>query len=176
MIILYTGRRGAGKTTAMVWQAAGFKAKGWKIYTNMNSLSFADAILSNEELVALVASDDNDFVLVLDEIQTFIDSRRSMRGQNVDFTYFIQQIRKKNCVILATTQFSRRVDLAFREHVDIVARPELLEEYPVMVVDYTDLTILDDDPDSDNARTTIVFNPRHAFGLFDTTETIDPKR
>ena len=132
MICLYTGRRGSGKTTTMVKDAYSFKRRGWKVYTNMTSLTFADEVLDTEAILSLLDGNESDICFVLDEIQTFIDSRRSMRGRNVQFTYYIQQIRKRNVVILAATQFRQRVDVAFREHVDIIARPSFYDEYPVI--------------------------------------------
>lgn len=169
MIVLYVGRRGCGKTTTMIKDAYAFKNQGWRVFSNMNSLSFADEILDIPQILSLLEGDESDIVVVLDEIQTFIDSRRSMRKRNVDFTYYIQQIRKRNVVILASTQFARRVDLAFREHVDVLCRPRFLDEFPVVVASYEDLTSLDD---GSLVVGEVVFDPRGVFALFDTTETI----
>lgn len=176
MIVLYRGRRGCGKTTTLVRDAYLFKRRGWIIVTNMGTLNFADKVLPNDEILELLDSELRDFVIVIDEIQTFIDSRRSMRGENVNFTYFIQQIRKRNVIILATTQYMRRVDLAFREHIDIVASPQYFPEFPVVVVDYLDLTAFEDDTTEDDGRVSVVYDPRPVYELFDTEEVITPLR
>lgn len=174
MIALYVGRRGCGKTTTLVKDAYAFKLAGWRVITNMTSLSFADEVMETEDILALLGGNDTDVVVVLDEIQTFIDSRRSMRKRNVEFTYYIQQIRKRNVVILAATQFSRRVDVAFREHVDIIVKPTYLGQFPVVVVRYIDRTVLDEGGFLDDAMVEMVYDPRAVFSLFDTREVIDP--
>ena len=175
MITLYVGRRGCGKTTTMVKDAYLYKLHGWKIFTNMNSLLFADEVLSVDEIITLLSTDTENYVLVLDEIQTLIDSRRSIRKRNVDFTYFIQQIRKRNIKMLASTQFSIRADKAFREHVDIEARPRFFEQYPVIVVTYTDMTFGDElFVDVEEYQRQIVFDPTQIYPLFDTKEKISP--
>ncbi len=176
--MLYTGRRGCGKTTTLVKDAYAFSCQGWEIITNMNSLSFADDVLDNEEILGLLETNRNNFVIVIDEIQTFIDSRRSMRKRNTEFAYFLQQIRKRNVIILGTTQFARRVDVAFREHVDIVAKPQYLEEYPVVMVEYYDRTATEDVfflQDDKPAVVAVLFDPRQVYELFDTEEVITPK-
>lgn len=175
MIVLYAGRRGCGKTTTMVKDAYKFSLRGWPVVTNMSSVSFANATMSNDEILGLIMDGDkHDMVLMIDEIQTFIDSRRAMRKQNVDFTYFIQQIRKRNVVILATTQYVRRVDIAFREHIDVVARPSFKPEYPVVVVSYVDRTALESLDTDVNSECLVVYDPTPVYGLFDTTEVITP--
>lgn len=174
MIVLYAGHRGSGKTTTLVKDAYHFHTLGWDIITNMNTISFADEVRDSQEILDILETDKTNFVLVLDEIQTFIDSRRSMRKRNVSFTYFIQQIRKRNVIILAATQYARRVDIAFREHVDVMARPRYYAEYPVIVCDYYDLTRIEEGffIDSGYSVRRVVYDPRPVFTLFDTTEVI----
>lgn len=176
MIVLYVGRRGSGKTTTMVKDAYQFKTRGYDIYTNMNSLTFSDVVLHDDEILSLLDREDSNYVLVLDEIQTFINSRRSARKQNVEFTYFIQQIRKRGVVILACTQFSRRVDIAFREHLDIIVFPEFKHEYGVVRARYEDNTFLEGFDYKTNRLPyrEIVYDPSPVFALFDTNEVIEP--
>jgi predicted AAA+ superfamily ATPase len=175
VIVLYTGVRGCGKTTTLVKDALGFHRAGWTVITNMRSLAFADEVLSEDDILGLLLTDRTDFVIVIDEIQTFIDSRRSMKQKNVSFAYFIQQIRKRNVIILAATQFASRVDIVFKEHTDIQAFPRYFREYGVVVVRYVDLTRLamgqyaDGEPYVD-----VVYDPAAVFRLFDTREVITP--
>lgn len=179
MIVLYAGRRGCGKTTASVRDAYLFHRRGWRVVTNMESVSFADRVIGPEDLAGLFDTEPRKFVLLVDEIQTFIDSRRSGRKQNVTFAYFIQQIRKRGVVILATTQFPRRVDVAFREHVDVLARPRFYGSFPVVRVAYMDLTASDGvayDDDETLPRRSVVFDPRPIYPLFDTGEVIKPSQ
>jgi hypothetical protein len=145
VVIGYTGRRGAGKTLSMTNDAFQYYNAGYKIYTNMKSLSFAECI-DEDQILELAKNDDfQDCALVLDEIQVLFDSRRSGRKQNINFLYFIQQIRKRNVHLLYTTQFSRRVDLGVREHTDIEARPKIIDKtarygVKLCMVTYEDLT------------------------------------
>jgi hypothetical protein len=112
----------------------------------------------------------NNAVLVIDEIQTMIDSRRSGSSVNVGFSYFIQQIRKRNIIILATTQFSGTVDLRLRQHVDVLAKPRFYKKYGVCEISYVDLTAVDEmDLWGDYVSgITIVYDAQDVFSLYDT--------
>jgi hypothetical protein len=130
----------------MTKDALTYYHNGWKVYTNMYSLPFATR-LEEEEILGLAETDGfKDCVVCIDEIQTLIDSRRSMRKGNVTFNYFLQQIRKRNVNLLATTQFTKRVDIGFREQLDIMATPKIVRLPSggfVVEVEYIDLTIED---------------------------------
>ena len=174
VVVGYTGRRGAGKTTAMTMDALKYYEAGYNVYSNMRSLSFAH-VVEEARILELAENDDfYDCVLVLDEIQILFDSRRAMRKQNSNFLYFIQQIRKRNVHLLYTTQFSRRVDVGIREHTDIEARPRMIEKkkygLTLCSVSYEDLTVSYETgiPQYRNK----VFIANDVFGLFDTTEKI----
>jgi hypothetical protein len=175
VVIGYTGRRGAGKTTAMINDALNYKAAGYEVFTNMKSLTFAHCI-EEKDILNLANTDEfRDCALVIDEIQVLFDSRRSVRKQNVEFLYFIQQIRKRNVSLLYTTQFARRVDVGIREHTDIEARPRMIDKtarhgVKLCEVVYEDLTA------SMNTGIPVyfrkVFIASEVFGLFDTEERI----
>lgn len=171
MIVLYTGRRGAGKTLSMVKDGYKYKLCGYKVYSNIE-LDFADYI-ENETILNIQDTLMQDCVLIIDEIQLLIDSRRSSRKGNVDFSYFIQQIRKRRIIILCTTQFSGTVDLRLRQHVDIVARPKYDKLLRVCEVTYIDLTAMNDSlfMSSENMSiptVTIVYDAEKVFPLYDT--------
>lgn len=176
VVIGYTGRRGAGKTTAMINDAYQYKIAGYTIYTNMRSIPFAICV-EEKDLLQLASNDEFfDCVLVIDEIQVLFDSRRSVRKQNVEFLYFIQQIRKRNVNLLYTTQFSRRVDVGIREHTDIEARPRIIDKtnkhgVKLCEVVYEDITA------TLNTGVPVfkrkVFIANDIFGLFDTNERIE---
>lgn len=170
MIILYKGRRGTGKTLTMVKDALNFYDKGWEIYSNFD-IAIPYKKVTNEDLINLVENDKvKDCVLLIDEIQLLIDSRRSMKKESINFTYFIQQIRKKGIVLLCTTQFTRTVDVRLREHVDVVVRPRIYHKYPVVEVDYIDLTA-EEELGLPEIRT-IVYNPERLFNMYDTNEVL----
>lgn len=172
MIVLYTGRRGAGKTLSMVKDAYMYKKDGYKIYANIE-LDFAE-YMENEDILNIHKTDLEDCVLVIDEIQLLLDSRRSARKGNVDFSYFIQQIRKRRIIILCTTQFSGTVDLRLRQHVDVVARPKYDKELHVCEVTYIDLTAMNDSIFINSSEemtipsVSIVYNAETIFPLYDT--------
>lgn len=173
LVIGYTGRRGAGKTTAMTMDAYNYMLAGYTVYTNMRSLSFATCI-EEEQILALADLDEfHDCVLVLDEIQVLFDSRRAARKQNVQFLYFIQQIRKRNVNLLYTTQFSRRIDVGIREHTDIEARPRTIDKtarYGVKLCEvvYEDLTSTYETGIPRTYRKVFIAN--EVYNLFDTNE------
>jgi hypothetical protein len=171
MIVLYTGRRGAGKTLTMVKDAYKYKEKGYKIYSNIE-LNFSE-FMENEDIINIQKTDIEDAVLVIDEIQLLLDSRRSSRKGNLDFSYFIQQIRKRRIIILCTTQFSGTVDLRLRQHVDVVARPKYDKELKVCEVTYIDMTAMNDnmfinDVDFQMPVISIVYDAELIFNLYDT--------
>jgi hypothetical protein len=170
MIVLYTGRRGAGKTLTMIKDAYNYYQSGWKIYSNIG-LNFPYEYMTSDDMLEIDEdSPINNAVLVIDEIQTMIDSRRSSSTKNVEFSYFVQQIRKRNVLILATTQFSGTVDLRLRQHVDVLAKPRYYKRLSVCEVSYIDLTAVDEmDLWGEYKRgTEIVYNARDVFPLYDT--------
>ena len=170
MIILYTGRRGAGKTLTMIKDAYRYYTLGWKIYSN-TELEFPHEYMTNDDMLAINEdSPINNAVLVIDEIQTMVDSRRSMGSKNVDFSYFVQQIRKRNMIIVCTTQFSGTVDLRLRQHVDVLAKPRFNKKLLVCEVSYIDLTSVDElDLWGDYIKgVEIVYNAREIFKYYDT--------
>ena len=173
IIVLYRGRRGAGKTLTMVKDGLKYYLDGWKVYTNMYSIQYATR-LEEEEILALADTDGfRDCIVMIDEIQTLIDSRRSMRKANVGFNYFLQQIRKRNVNLLATTQYSRRVDLGFREQLDIIVSPKMItlnSGKKLVEVNYQDLTTEEEGLPAISRR--LVYDPTTIFGLYDTEERI----
>lgn len=168
MIIMYKGRRGAGKTLTMVKDALNFYDKGWTIYSNFD-IAIPYKKLNNDDILDLPNNDKiRDCVILIDEIQTIIDSRRSMKSENLNFSYFVQQIRKRNIILLCTTQFTRTTDLRLREHTDIVVKPKIYREYPVVEVQYFDLTSEEDLGYIESK--VIIYNPLRIFSLYDTNE------
>ena len=173
MIVLYKGRRGCGKTVTLVKDGYLNKLRGFKILRNF-SLSFGKYI-SNEEILNL--NKDSllfDCVLMIDEIQIFFDSRRSMRKQNLTFSNFIQQIRKRNIILLCTAQYSNTIDLRLRQHLDIIAYPKFYKDLNVCEVIYEDLTALEENffMGREPNRVKLVFDAVPFFKLYKTDEMI----
>jgi len=174
MIILYQGARGRGKTLSMTKDAYKYHLAGWNIVSNMESLGFAK-YMSPEDMLSI----DKNFkldncVLVIDEIQSMFDSRRSGAKENIKFSVFIQQIRKRGMIFLATTQYANTVDLRFRQHLDIVAVPNFNKNFNVCEVMYVDITTQEDalfgivEP----KVASVVYDARDIFKLYNDKELI----
>jgi len=175
MIYLYKGAKGKGKTLSMVKDAYLFHLDKRPVFTNMKTLNFGQYI-SNEEILKI---DKNSKIkkccLLIDEIQTLFNARRSMKKENVDFSHFIQQIRKRDIDLLSTSQFSNTVDLIFRQHVDIIATPRFDKELLVCKVEYLDMNSLEDNmigEIQDLDVVSVVYDAREIFGKYDTEELI----
>lgn len=170
MIVLYKGSRGKGKTLTMVKDAFHYYKRGYKVLANFN-MKFGDYISSNDVLALDKTSELMNCVLVLDELQIFFDSRNFRRKENIDFSNFIQQIRKRNVHILGTTQYVNAVELRFRQHIDIVVYPHFDKISFYCRVYYFDISILEDDlEDTKVSPSLIVYNARPIFDLYDTYE------
>lgn len=172
MIVLYTGRRGAGKTLTMVRDAYNYYCDGHNIYSNIE-LNFEYTYITNEEILNISKTNIKDIILVIDEIQVLIDSRRSGKNTNVNFSHFIQQIRKRNIIILSTTQFSGTVDLRLRQHVDIIARPRIDKELEICEVMYIDITAEDSyDIFYEPKTVIIVYDAKYVYNLYNTLQIV----
>lgn len=174
MIVLYKGARGRGKTLTMVRDAFNYRANGWKIYSNMESIGFAEYINNRNILKINKDSELYNCVLIIDEIQSLFDSRRSMAKGNLDFSYFLQQIRKRGIILLCTAQYSNTVDIRLRQHVDVIAIPRFVKEFNICEVAYMDLTSIEDDEYgvTEPKSIEITFECQNIFGLYDTKEII----
>lgn len=171
MIVVYIGRRGKGKTLSMVKDAYLEHKRGRKVISNMENVPFA-RFMSNEDILKLSKdSSIQDCVLLVDELQIFFDSRRAMKKVNISFSNFIQQIRKRNVLLLATTQFANAVDKRLRDHTDIQARPNYLDKFKLCEVEYIDITSLEDPSNMGiPIIRKVVFNALPIFNLYNTKE------
>ena len=178
MIVLYKGARGRGKTLSMVKDGLGFYLNGYKILRNFHC-SFGEYI-DNEEVLGLSKNSNlNNAVLLIDEMQIFFDNRRSMTKQNITFSNFVQQIRKRNIIILCTTQYSNTIDVRLRQHLDIIAFPNFKKDKNICEVTYMDLTRLQDNDlilgtgqEFRPMLSKIIFNAEPIFKLYNTEEMI----
>lgn len=182
MIILYTGKRGAGKTLSMVKDAYMYWLDGWPVYTNMKNIAFPHTYVEEEDLLKIDKRTElDDCVLVIDEIQILLESRTSGRVSQRNFSYFIQQIRKRNIILLCTTQFTNTVDLRLRQHLDVKAEPYFDKALQVCEVKYIDLTQLFNgsvfgdimlEDNEEDAVASVVYDAIQVYGLYDTKEKI----
>jgi len=112
MIIGITGQMGSGKTLFMSILAYAFSLKGVKVYSNY-SLKNAQKLKSLNEMISI-----SNGVLALDEIWLNIDSR--FWYYNVPITRWVNQTRKKNLLVLYTTQNFSQVDVRLRRATDLL--------------------------------------------------------
>jgi len=171
MIVLYKGSVGKGKTLAMTFDAYKYFKAGYRIISNMKNLAFGDYLSSSEVLKLNRNSELFNCVLVLDEVQLFFDSRNFSKQENKDFSYFVQQRRKRNIIILCTSQFSNTIDLRLRQHVDFIAVPFFCKKSLICRVKYFNLTVFEDSFSNSIPLCAIVyFDSRVIFTLYNTAE------
>lgn len=170
MIVLYKGARGKGKTLTMVKDAYNYCKEGYSIYANLN-LSFGKYISSDDVLKLNRKSALRDCVLVIDEIELFFDSRSFSKEENRTFSHFLQQIRKRNIIILCTCQYINLVDLRIRQQLDIISYPNFDKKSLFCGVNYFDLTKLEDNMSlTDFKPIFVIYNAFPVFSLYDTHE------
>jgi len=171
---MYKGRRGCGKTLTMVKDGFLLYLKGWRVLRNFHC-SFGEYITEDDILNLNKNSDISNCVIMMDEIQIFFDARRSMRNQNLNFSNFVQQVRKRNITLLGTTQYANTVDLRFRQHVDVLAYPNFIKSLDVCEVVYVDITSLEDNilgNIKEPVNVKIVYNAKPLYNLYLTEEMI----
>jgi len=172
MIVTYLGRRGSGKTLTMVKDAYIEYKKGRKIYSNMHGVKFAQYI-SNEDIKKIDKSSDiKNAVILIDEAQIFFDSRRSMKNENINFSNFVQQIRKRNIMLLLTTQFANSVEKRLRDHTDIIAKVKFIALYNICRVKYIDITSVEDEEVQEPEYVQLVYDARNIFKMYSTDEMV----
>lgn len=173
-LVLYKGKRGCGKTLTLVKDGFNYYKNGYKILANFEC-AFSEYI-SNEEILKL---DKNSglfkCVIMIDELQILFDSRRSMRKENINFSNFIQQVRKRDIIILGATQFGNTIDLRFRQHADIICYPNFIKELDVCEAVYLDVTSVEDTLFSvikSPVFIKIIYDARKIYNLYNTSEMI----
>jgi hypothetical protein len=175
MITLYRGARGKGKTLTMVKDALKYYKNHYKVYSNLESLKFGIYITSDFILNLSRNSNLNNCVLVIDEIELFFDSRNYSNKQNKAFSNFLQQIRKRNIVILSTCQYISLIDIRIRQQIDVCCYPRFDKYTLYCRAYYFDLTRLEEDYNSkiELSPCLVVYDARDVFGLYNTYELLN---
>ena len=120
--IFYFGKTGSGKTLHTAIDAVVDVLNNRKIFSNMTLYHLPYTKIDLNEMVDAVISNANDFsdnspkTLILDEIQTLMDSRKSSR--NTDFSLFISQCRKRGFNVIYTSQYLMGADVRLRQLTD----------------------------------------------------------
>lgn len=169
-IVLYRGAKGKSKTLTMVKDALKYKKSGWLVYTNLTKSPFK---LVSSEFILTLSGDSSlkNCVLCIDEIELFFDSRDWNRKESKSFGRFLQQIRKRNVIILCTSQFTNLIEIRLRQQIDILVVCEYNRKSNVSTCIYIDLTSVESDPYNLKSFSISYFAPP-LFGLYDTNELI----
>ena len=120
----YFGKTGSGKTLHTTIDALVDCLSGRDIYSNMTFYHFPYTKIDLLDMVDAVIDNKNDFTdtkpktLILDEIQTLMDARRSASRSNVDFSLFISQCRKRGFNVIYTSQYLNGADIRLRQLTD----------------------------------------------------------
>jgi len=118
MIIEIMGDLGSGKTLFMTFLGHLLYKKGYPIMANYH-LGFPYKPIDFKQVQELTKC-----AILVDEMHVFMDSRRSLKKFNQEFSYFILQTRKRNIILIYTTQFHSSVDLRLRRIVDYIIMAE----------------------------------------------------
>jgi len=116
----FYGQTGSGKTWSMVKEALIDFLLGRTIYGNLQSLKLPYYYVGLEELIDMVSNEELDVnnatpkTLLLDEIHTLFDGRRSQSRANIDFSSFVSQCRKRRFNVYYTSQWVSGADTRIR--------------------------------------------------------------
>ena len=165
---LFTGSRGSGKTLSVVSKVYECHKRGMKVYSNIK-LKFPHEKLTPAMLSQIMSQKFlTNCCILLDELHTITDSRRSMKGLNIEWSYFFTQSRKRNVEVFATTQREMQVDVRYRNNCDFIVNCQKRDLSPrkfVIVETWFNL-------DSERERKYLNSEPEKTYSLYDTNEIV----
>jgi len=111
-INLIIGLQGSGKTLFMIKEAHNLFKKGYKIVSNV-ALTFKYEPIDYNKIVNC---EYEHCVILIDELHRLLPSRRSLSKTSVAIVDgFLSMCRKKDIIILGTTQLEYKVDCRYRD-------------------------------------------------------------
>ena len=117
----FYGATGSGKTFSMIKEGVKDFILGRVIYSNMKSIrNIPYYYVDLENLLLMVQNEELDIAdtrpktLLLDEIHTMFDGRRSQSRDNIDFSLFVSQCRKRRFNVFYTSQWISGADIRIR--------------------------------------------------------------
>jgi hypothetical protein len=113
MIIGITGKMGSGKTLLMSLFGF-FFSEIVPVYANYSTI-FAHPLKSLKQLFSIEKG-----VVLIDEIHLQIDSRSWYGKKQIQFTHWLNQTRKKNLLLIYTSQHFKQVDVRLRRATDLL--------------------------------------------------------
>ncbi len=122
---LAIGRQGSGKTAFITKLLVDNYTSNKKVYSNYSlfgidyvKITFDNKRNKNAIDILNVIKDNpnyfNDSIMLLDEIHLYFDSRDFMKNNNRIIQNFFSQLRKRNILLLATTQYILHLDIRIR--------------------------------------------------------------
>jgi len=165
MIIGFIGKMGSGKTLCMTKFAHEYFQKGNKVYANYGLLFEHEKVKYSD--IKNMSKDLIKSVICLDEIHVFIDSRSSMKAVNRQVSYFVTQSRKRNLILMYTTQKFGQVDKRLRENTDYVIKCSNKKKNGQLFIRCHMI-------DSDDKERKFTINANKIFGMYDTHEVVNP--
>lgn len=170
-IVLFRGARGTGKTLTMVKTAFEYQKAGWKVVTNLYGTPFK--YVTSDFILSLSGTSElKNCVLAIDEIELFFDSREWNKKESRLFSRFLQQIRKRNIVILCTAQFTNLIDIRLRQQIDTLAICSFDKQELLASCNYIDLTSIESDPHNPKMHC-IEYYAEPLFSHYNTYQIID---
>lgn len=166
MIIGIIGKMGSGKTLFTSILANKAFDSGCSIYANYG-LKFEHKTLNMNDILTM-SGDLQNAMICIDEIHLFMDSRQSMSKRSRIISYFITQSRKRNLVLIYTTQNAHQVDKRLRSNTDYIIQCDNLTPGAK-----SDVIIRVNIHDTDNNSRVFAFRGDPYFCLYDTHQIID---
>lgn len=122
---LAIGKQGSGKTLFITKHLIDNVIPERKIYSNyeLYNIDFQKITFDNYreryaiDILKVLEEDTNYFnnsIMLLDEIHLYFDSRDFMKKNNRIIQTFFSQLRKRNILLLATTQYILHLDIRIR--------------------------------------------------------------
>jgi RecA/RadA recombinase len=144
IVIGIFGLRGSGKTLLAVLLAYYEHKAGKRILTNMANLNFPTELLQIKDIVNL-SPEIAGCTVLLDELHTIADSRKSTRLQNIQISNFFLQSRHRGVNIIYTEQYQSSDDKRIRQNTDmkIVARNLYIDSDSDGIPDIFEYTLID---------------------------------
>ena len=151
LTIILAGRRGRGKTAALTYignlfrQSYAYHGLDVHIAANYNTDvahdGWADPFIL-DEIILFPPWADNILILV-DEAAAYFPRRRSLARAHLDFSTFLQQIRKRDIEMVFTTQFPGMLDDQMLINIDLYCMVDMWPRSGWNAGKYVDVKIWD---------------------------------